>query len=754
MLKIKINTLNRCLRLQVKPSAHPLHTDQKVLLFQSLFKGRADIFANRWQNKQERSGYSVACHNEWVPGKCNKPKVKCSECTHRRYKALDKQVIYEHLSGKKVVGLYPLLEGNTCYLLAADFDKTDWQSAVQAMAQACNEYHLPHALEISRSGNGAHLWVFFSEAVQAKDARALGFGLLDKAMDIYPSISFESYDRLFPNQDIMPEGGFGNLIALPLQYQARQAGNSLFVDDQLKPYSDQWAFLSQLESVSGSQLNKILESINPGNMNSMAEIKPWEQGAVIKPIRIENCPTKVTITLANHLYIKFDTLPSMLIARLKRLASFSNPIFFKTQALRFSTHGIPRYISCARIEQDYLSLPRGCLDEVNDLFEQQAIQIEFDDKRQAGHVLKTLKFIGALRKEQTKAVRVIAQHDTGVLHAPTAFGKTVTAIGVIAKRKVNTLILTHSRQLLDQWQQRLAAFLEGVDIGVIGGGKKKPTGHIDVATYQSLINKKDNSVNPIIQEYGQVIVDECHHLSAPRFEMVLNEVRAKYVLGLTATPDRQDGHQKIIFMVAGPVRHKVKVNHSQKFAQHVVVSQLDNQPPNDLVNPDKRLHITDVYSWLASDKGRNIKIIKDVMGKIDEGKFPLVLTERREHAEVLNQLLIDNGLTTVVLRGAMRVKERKEANEQLGKVQVIVATGKYIGEGFDLPKLDTLFLSMPISWKGTLAQYAGRIHRESEGKEQVTIFDYVDRSLPMLERMFAKREKGYKTMGYELTFIN
>jgi len=368
--------------------------------------------------------------------------------------------------------------------------------------------------------------------------------------------------------------------------------------------------------------------------------------------------------------------------------------------------------------------------------------------------LKALKFIGALRKEQTKAVRVIAQHDTGVLHAPTAFGKTVTAIGVIAKRKVNTLILTHSRQLLDQWLQRLTAFLEGVDIGVIGGGKKKPTGYIDVATYQSLINKKDNSVNPIIQEYGQVIIDECHHISAPRFEMVLNEVRAKYVLGLTATPDRQDGHQKIIFMVAGPVRHKVKVNHSQKFAQHVVVSQLDNQPPNDLVNPDKRLHITDVYSWLASDKGRNIKIIKDVMGKIDEGKFPLVLTERREHAEVLNQLLIDNGLTTVVLRGAMRVKERKEANEQLGKVQVIVATGKYIGEGFDLPKLDTLFLSMPISWKGTLAQYAGRIHRESEGKEQVTIFDYVDRSLPMLERMFAKREKGYKTMGYELTFIN
>jgi len=530
-------TLNE-LKTQIKPSSNLFSTDQKVRLFQSLFKGRTDIFSNRWQNTQGRSGYSVACHNEWLQGKCNKPKVKCSECTYQQYKALDQQVIYEHLSGKQVVGLYPLLEGNTCYLLAADFDKTDWRTAVQAMAQVCHKYHIPYTLEISRSGNGAHLWIFFSEAIPAKDARALGFGLLDKAMEIYPSISFESYDRLFPNQDLMPEGGFGNLIALPLQYQARKTGNSLFVDEQLTPYADQWEFLSQLEHVSVEQLHKALESLRPNEMDSMGEVKPWEQGAAITSTSIENCPTSVTITLANHLYIKLDTLPSMLIARLKRLASFANPVFFKTQALRFSTHGIPRYISCARIEQDYLSLPRGCLDEVIVVLEQQSIKIALDDKRQKGNVLKALKFIGTLRKEQAKAVSVITQHDTGVLHAPTAFGKTVTAIGIIAKRKVSTLILTHSRQLLDQWQQRLAVFLEGIDIGIIGGGKNKPTGQIDVATYQSFINKKDNSVNPLIQNYGQVIIDECHHISAPRFEMVLNEVRAKYVLGLTATPDR------------------------------------------------------------------------------------------------------------------------------------------------------------------------------------------------------------------------
>ena len=282
--------------------------------------------------------------------------------------------------------------------------------------------------------------------------------------------------------------------------------------------------------------------------------------------------------------------------------------------------------------------------------------------------------------------------------------------------------------------------------------RKKPTRYIDVATYQSLIDKKDNSVNPIIQEYGQVIIDECHHISAPRFEMVLNEVRAKYVLGLTATPDRQDGHQKIIFMLAGPIRHKVKIDHASKFEQRVVVSQFEYQPPASLIHSESRPHIAEVYAWLAENQERNGRIIADVIENINQGKHPLVLSERREHAEQLNQLLMNKGFKTVILRGAMRVKERKEANEQLAQAQVIVATGKYIGEGFDLPRLDSLFLAMPISWKGTLAQYAGRIHRESEGKELVTIFDYVDSSLPMLQRMYLKREKGYKVMGYKVSF--
>lgn len=739
---------------EVIPFNNQLGTEQKIALFIDLFKGRTDVFANRWQNSKGRSGYSVACNNEWIQGICNKPKIKCGACSNQKYKILNDHTIYDHLSGKHIVGLYPLLLDNTCHLLAIDFDKNDWQDAVKAMAHACVEFDIPHAIEISRSGNGGHIWIFFSGPVHARDARLLGFGLLDKAMDIHPGLSFESYDRLFPNQDTMPEGGFGNLIALPLQFQARQQGNTQFVDDNLLPYKDQWAFLSQVRKVSSQRLTSLLALISSPNTVEIDTSLPWDQEIAIKHTKIDDCPEQINITLANHIYIKLNELPSILTARLKRLASFSNPVFFKTQALRFSTHGIPRYISCARVEQGYLSLPRGCLDEIIKLTEEQNIKIVFDDKRHSGGKLKTLNFLGKLRKEQSKAVHAITKHDTGVLHAPTAFGKTVTAIGVITRRKVNTLILTHSRQLLDQWQERLQSFLEDTEIGVICGGKKRPSGQIDIATYQSLINKNDNTIDPLIQKYGQIIIDECHHISSPRFEMVLNEVRAKFVLGLTATPTRQDGHQKIIFMLAGPIRHKVKSSHAEKFEQRVVVSQLYNQPPHYLTNSDSRPHISEVYRWLIENADRNKKIINDVISIITEDKHPLILTERREHADMINLLLLEKGLHTVVLRGAMRAKERKEANEQLATAQVIIATGKYIGEGFDLPRLDTLFLALPISWKGSLAQYAGRIHRESEGKNLVTIFDYVDASLPMLQRMYNKREKGYKAMGYNITYSN
>jgi hypothetical protein len=425
-----------------------LSIDEKVALFSSLFKGRTDIFSLRWENRQGRSGYSVACANEWRQGICHKPRIKCSECTHRVFKSIEYAVIYDHLSGKHTLGLYPLLQGDDCWLLAVDFDKADWQQAVTAFRNTCISFSVECAVERSRSGNGAHIWIFFEEVMPARDARRLGFALLDKAMERHAGLSFESYDRLFPNQDNMPEGGFGNLIALPLQNTPRQSGNSVFVDERFNAYSNQWEMLSSIKKMDHSKLYTLLGQLGQTG-ESEPDLKPWEKSFPVSKDKVDGCPAAVSLVLANKLYIPTEGLPQVLIARIKRVASFSNPAFFKTQALRFSTNGIPRFICLATIEQGYLCLPRGCFDEAIEILNKQDIQIEVDDKRQPGKKLKGLSFKGELRADQKTAVKVMGKYDAGVLHAPTAFGKTVTAIGLIHKRKVNTLILVHSRQLLD-----------------------------------------------------------------------------------------------------------------------------------------------------------------------------------------------------------------------------------------------------------------------------------------------------------------
>ena len=399
-----------------------------------------------------------------------------------------------------------------------------------------------------------------------------------------------------------------------------------------------------------------------------------------------------------------------------------------------------------------VNLPRGCFDDVVKLLEEQSIIIEIEDKRKTGQKIKGFQFKGELRKDQKKAVTEISKHDVGVLHAPTAFGKTVTAIGLIYKRKVNTLILVHTRQLVEQWKERLSSFLSGVEIGVISGGKCKPTGQIDIATYQSMINRKDNSVNQYLFDYGQVIIDECHHISAPNYDMLLSEVHARYVVGITATPQRQDGHQPIIFMQAGPIRHAVKSDAREHFEQQAIICQLDTIPPNEFLNCERSPNISNVYQWLMEDEKRNKQIIDDVLAEVAKNRHPIILTERREHAVILAELIAAKKISFQMLRGAMKSKELKEAMDNIHNSQVLIATGKYIGEGFDLAKLDTLFLALPISWKGSLAQYVGRIHRQFKGKERVIVYDYVDLKLPMLQRMFQKRNKGYEAMGYSLYF--
>ncbi len=737
--------------LQNSPHTQDTHfelsNDQKVSLFKSYLRGRSEIFAQRWENKQGKSGYSPACSNEWDQKLCNKPKTKCSECPNQSFLPLTDKELYSHLTGKQIIGLYPLDRDSNCNVLVFDFDKADWKKATKALCSICESYTVPHIVEISRSGNGTHLWVFFEDKITAMDARNFGFRLLDLTMETYPDLSFESYDRIFPNQDILPTNGFGNLIALPLQYQARKTGGSIFVDNDLNPYSNQWQALANTKKLSQNEFSDINATLLQELGNQDLDVPPWEQHLEAAIECDDPLYPLQNIVIANRIYFELVNLPTKISAQIKRIASFSNPEFFKRQSMRFSTIGTPRYISCANIDQNHLSVPRGCMDEIIELFDKSKISYQFDDKRQSGVPLEKIEFLGKLKSNQKKATETLLMHDTGILHAPTAFGKTIAAISIIASRKVSTLILVHSKVLLDQWTERLRAFIQGAEVGFIGGGKNRPTLQIDVATYQSLVDKQTNTVLGTVHNYGQIIIDECHHLAAPRYELVLNEIHAKYTLGLTATPNRRDGHQKIMIMQSGPVRCKVKSQGGKSFIQIVNKVEITDHPPIELTDKQIRPHISLVYEWLSNSSERNQRITNDIAAEIRNGACCLVLTERRNHAEILHELLSKHTIS-VLIHGGMKREERIASYESINDAEVIVATGKYIGEGFDFNKLDTLFLALPISWSGLLSQYVGRIHRIHDKKQIVKVYDYVDVKLPMLERMFKKRAKGYKALGY------
>ncbi|MCQ1059562.1 DEAD/DEAH box helicase [Photobacterium sp. ZSDE20] len=741
--------------LNAKDAEQPTFNNQmspekKVELFQHYFRGNHNCYATRWQNKQGRSGYSIACNNEWQPDLCNKPKVKCLECPNQAFKPLDTQAIYDHLSGNSIIGIYPMDSDSHCWFLAIDFDKSDWKEAALAYAEACRVNEIDYLLERSRSGNGAHIWIFFEDKVHAASARKLGFKLLDQAMQIHGNLSFESYDRLFPNQDTLPIAGIGNLIALPLQKAARKDSNSEFIDATFTPYQDQWQVLGSTKKISTEAMVKLIASDEVAQQGeSGSASQPWDRNLPSPIAVISGCPESINIVLANKVYIPMERLPNALIAKLKKLASFSNPKFFKAQGLRLSTNGISRYISLAEVDSGYLALPRGCIDDAFELLEQTGIRINLEDKRRVGTRLRNIKFNGELRNDQKKAIEAISKFDIGVLHAPTAFGKTVTAIGLVCRRKINTLILVHNKQLVEQWQERLKAFMTGSEVGTLSGTKKKPTKLVDVATYQSLLNRGDNTVNPVLHEYGQIIIDECHHLSAPQYERLLSEVHSKYILGISATLERRDGHQPIIFMQAGKVRHTIKPDSSAKFIQSLQKKEVILEAPLKLTTQDPRPHIADVYRWLIESEARNHLIINDIIAEIRSNRVPIVLTERREHAKALGQLLTNNNIQNEVLVGAMNKRDRDEVNRKLATTQVLVATGRFIGEGFDLPRLDTLVLALPMSWKGALVQYVGRIQREFDGKDEIRVIDYVDVNIPMLVKMYAKRSRGYKALGFD-----
>ncbi len=749
--------------------------EAKIALFRSLFHGREDVYPRRFESRKTgRAGYSPVCGNEWVQGICEKPRIKCSECPHQRFLPVTDDVIRWHLQGHDdhsrdfVIGVYPMLLDETCFFLAADFDKTTWQDDVGALLETCRQMNLPAALERSRSGRGGHIWFFFNEAVPATLARKFGAHILTETMERRPDIGLDSYDRFFPNQDTLPPGGFGNLIALPLQKRPRESGNGVFLDERMTPYLDQWEFLSSIHKISRGEVEEVVRRAEAKGkvigvrlvpQGDEEEATPWmappsrrrKDTPIAGPL-----PKTLELTLANQIYIAKEELPPALRNRLIRLAAFQNPEFYRAQAMRLSTYGKPRIIACAEDYPKHIGLPRGCLDDLLQTLSGLNIKTVVRDQRNSGQPLK-VTFQGELRPEQILAAQAMLAQDTGVLAATTAFGKTVVAAWLIAKRGVNTLVLVHRRQLQQQWIERLSTFL-GMPvrvIGRIGGGRNKPTGLLDVGVTQSLV--RNGVVDDLVGNYGHLIVDECHHLSAQSFELVARQAKAKFVTGLSATVMRKDGHHPIIFMQCGPVRYRV--NSKERAAAHpfkhtVMVRPTDFRPLRP-ANPNVRQQFHELYEELIADEERNQLICHDLIQTLREGRSPLVLTERNEHLDSLAKQLASEVPHLVVLRGGMRKKELDAISARLAAIpadeaRVILATGRYVGEGFDDARLDTLFLTLPVSWHGTIAQYVGRLHRLYDGKREVRVYDYADLNVPMLARMFDRRGRGYEAIGYKM----
>ncbi|MEX2273552.1 MAG: DEAD/DEAH box helicase family protein [Vicinamibacterales bacterium] len=754
---------------------HSSPVEAKIALFRSLFRGRVDVYPRRFESRKTgRSGYAPACANEWVRGICEKPRIKCADCQHRRFLPVTDDVIRWHLSGHDadgqpfVAGVYPLLQDEMCWFLAIDFDKANWHDDAMAFLETCAQVQVSAALERSRSGRGGHVWLFFEEAVPAALARRLGSHLLTETMERRPDLGFDSYDRLFPSQDTLPQGGFGNLIALPLQKASRDKGNSVFLDERLIPWTDQWAFLAGLQRIDRLQAERIVQGAERRGRILGVRLPPQEDGdeepwtsppsrRSREPALTGELPKSIDLVLGNQIYIAKEGLSPELRNRLLRVAAFQNPEFYKAQAMRLSTYDKPRVIACAEDHSHHIGIPRGCLHEIQDILSGQGIGVTVRDERNAGQRLQAT-FRGELRTEQHAAAKAMLAHDNGVLAATTAFGKTVVAAWLIAQRGVNTLVLVHRRQLLDQWIDRLSTFLDlpASSIGRIGGGRTRPTGHVDVAIIQSLVRK--GVVDDRVSEYGHLIIDECHHLSAQSFERVARQAKARFVTGLSATIARKDGHHPIILMQCGPVRYRVeaKVQAATRPFEHIVLVQPTSFRPLRAPDTDnKRAEFQTLYQELVDNNQRNRRISDDVVDAVRAGRSPLVLTERNEHMDRLEQMLAPKVSHLVVLRAGMGKKQRQVVAERLAAIprdepRVLLATGKYVGEGFDDARLDTLFLTLPVSWRGTVAQYAGRLHRLYDGKREVQIYDYADLDVRMLARMFDRRCRGYEAIGYTL----
>lgn len=759
-------------------------TKEHIKLFYSLFKGRKDVYSKRTVRKDGKAAYYPVCNNFWEYGicpRCEQKKIKCSKCENKSWALLTQTAIYNHLSGNKedcsdVIGIYPMLADDKCNFLVFDFDNhndidenTEWIEEVNAVRKICSENNVNILVERSRSGKGAHIWMFFEETIDAVVARKFGSALLTKGSETVNLKNFKYYDRMIPTQDYLTEGGLGNLIALPLQGQAVKKGNSVFVDENWQPYKNQWDILRSVKRISKSFIDeKIIEWSKNGVLGVLSESNA-EMDKPCKRNKIDNSGVKgnVEIILANQIYINKDNLKPRLQNRIRRLVAFSNPEFYKNQAMGFSVFDCPRIIYCGEDIDNYISIPRGCFEELSELLNEGNIEFKVSDERSTGRAID-VSFNGELYTEQKKAVNKMLKYDYGILGAATAFGKTVVGAYLVAQRKVNTLVLVHNKEIMNNWIEDFNKFLEINEelpnyitktgrtkirkslIGKMYGGHNSVTGIIDIAMISSL--GKPENINDIVKNYGMVIMDECHHGGAVIAESVLREVNAKYVYGMTATPKRNDGQEKKVYMQLGPVRYRFTAKEKAELQgiKHYVYPRFTR-----LVNIGSEWKINEAYKAVVTSEIRNKMIIDDAVDCINRGRTPIIITKFKEHAEILKRSLENKANNIFLLQGGRGNKERDRIRKAMQNVPkdeslIVVAIGQYIGEGFNLPRLDTMLLAVPIAWSGNVEQYAGRLHRDYEGKDDVIIYDYVDSHIRVLEKMYYKRLRAYKNIGYEI----
>ena len=746
---------------------------RRLDIFKGLFRGREDVFAKRFVSKTGKAGYQPVCRNRWSDG-CVEHKYKCEGCPFREFVPLEESVIRRHLdkdaTEKDVIGIYPILEDNTVYFLCADFDDKNcelgYQEDVLSYVHICKEWGIPAYIERSRSGKGAHVWIFFEEPVLAADARRFGFAVIGAAMESNVRLDMKSYDRFLPNQDFLPKGGFGNLIALPLQGLARKSRNSVFVDESFEAFNDQWSLLSSARKLSASELKSILATHSYQiELSSSSETKPWETP---KPDRIsfEDFHSPVKLVRANGLYVPIKSVSGKVLRHLKGLASFRNPKYYELLNARKPLYHTPCLVTCYEMTEDYLKLPRGCEDAVIELLQSNFSAWEEDDQTNAGRTID-VSFSGELRPEQEAAIQRLLAYKNGVLAATTAFGKTVAAIGMIARKRTNSLILVHSKALLEQWKEEIEKFLiinepepaseekKGrkrekafSPIGLLDGSRNTLHGIIDIAVFNSALSA--DGVKPFVRNYGMVIADECHHSGAIGYERVLKYVNARYVYGLSATPTRQDGMTPIVFMQCGPIRYKsdAKAQMARQSFSRVLIPRFTS-----FRAIEEKGNGLQYLGDLANDRARNELIVQDVVSELNKGRTPIILTKRKDHISILADMLAPYCRNVVKLIGTASAKEKRKAMDRLKGIPeteplIVVATGKYVGEGFNYPRLDTLFIALPVAYPNIVQQYTGRLHRDYEGKTEVRVYDYIDIHIPVIANMYGKRLKCYAPIGY------